>query len=120
MSSPYVPQPYNERLDSLVDLPTPASPQLLAMNSSGRVVDGSTFESVSKNVSGYPSSITYNSDGSVNTVTYTLPSGSIVKTFSYSSGNVSTIVLSGSTPSGISLTKTLTYTGDNITGVSYS
>ena len=79
-----------------------------------------SFESVAANALGYPATIAYNSDGSVNTVTYTVPAGTIVKTFSYSGGNVSAIVLSGNTPSGISLTKTLTYTGDDITGVSYS
>ncbi len=36
--SAYVPQPYNERLDSLVDISTPSSTVALAMNSSGDVV----------------------------------------------------------------------------------
>jgi len=36
--SAYVPQPYNAKLDSLADIATPASTQLLAMNSSGQVI----------------------------------------------------------------------------------
>jgi len=36
------PQPYNTKLQSLADLATPASTQLLAMNSSGAVVDGTS------------------------------------------------------------------------------
>jgi len=38
--SAYVPQPYNARLDTLVDLSTPETTHLLAINSSGSLVDG--------------------------------------------------------------------------------
>jgi hypothetical protein len=80
---------------------------------------GQTFETISKNLKGYPATITYSS-GQIATIVYTIATGNITKTLAYSSGNVSTIVLSGGTPSGISLTKTLTYTSGDLTGVAYS
>jgi len=43
--SAYVPQPYNERLDSLADLTAPSLTGLLAMNSSGDLVEGGTVQS---------------------------------------------------------------------------
>jgi len=48
--SAYVPQPYNTKLQSLADLATPASTQLLAMNSSGAVVDGSANPVITGNL----------------------------------------------------------------------
>lgn len=41
-------------------------------------------------------------------------------TLTRTSGSITSIVLSGSTPSGILLTKTLTYTGGVVTGIVYS
>lgn len=77
------------------------------------------FETVSKNLKTYPYSLVYGVDG-VSTITYTTPSGNVVKTFNYTLGILTSIVLSGSTPSGIELTKTLTYTGADLTSVAYS
>jgi len=79
-----------------------------------------TFESVSKNLNSYPYVITY-SGADINYITYTLGGGlTIVKTFNYTSGDITSIVLSGSTPSGISLTKTLAYSGGNVSSITYS
>lgn len=78
-----------------------------------------TFESVANNLRSYPSSIAY-SGGLPSVISYTTPSGTITKTLTYSSGKVTSIVLAGATPDGIELTKTLSYTGDNLTGVAYS
>ena len=44
----------------------------------------------------------------------------ITKTFAYSGGNLTTVTLSGATPGGIDLVKTLSYTGSDLTGVAYS
>jgi hypothetical protein len=78
------------------------------------------FETVSKNLRNYPYALVYGIDG-VSTITYDLGGGlSIVKTFNYVLGVLTTIVLSGDTPSGIELTKTLSYTGADLTSVAYS
>lgn len=79
-----------------------------------------SFERTNKNLKSYPATLAYSGSGDLSTITYTVPGGTIVKTFNYTAGNLTSIVLSGNTPSGISLTKTLTYTTGNLTGVSYS
>lgn len=81
--------------------------------------ESSSFERISKNLSAYPYSINYSGDN-ISTIVYTLPSGTITKTFNYSGDNLSSIVLSGDVPSGIQLTKTFNYTGENLTSVAYS
>lgn len=78
-----------------------------------------TFETVSKNLKAYPASMNY-SDGLLTSIVYTVPDGTIIKTFGYTGGQLTSIVLSGDTPSGIDLTKTLTYTGGALTGVNYT
>jgi len=79
-----------------------------------------TFESVSKNLKAYPYEIAY-SGGNVSTITYDLGGGmSIVKTFGYTSGDVTTVVLSGDTPTGIDLTKTIAYVGGDVDTINYS
>ena len=81
---------------------------------------GEEFETVSKNLKSYPYVLTYGVDG-IDTITYDLGGGqSVVKTFNYTLGVLTSIVLSGNTPSGIELTKTLSYTGADLTGVVYS
>ncbi len=81
---------------------------------------GDSYETISKNLKAYPATLAYGGTGDLNTITYTVPSGTITKTFNYTAGDLTSIVLSGNTPSGINLTKTLTYTIGNLTGVSYS
>ena len=44
----------------------------------------------------------------------------IVKTFNYTGADLTSIVLSGYTPGGISLTKTLTYSAGELVGITYS
>ena len=81
---------------------------------------GSTFETVSKNLNAYPATLAYSS-GLLSTITYNLGGGlTIVKTFNRTGSNLTSIVLSGYTPGGISLTKTLTYSSGNLVGISYS
>lgn len=76
-----------------------------------------TFETVSANLKAYDYTINYDGNGDVTSIVY---SNGVTKTLNYTSGDVTSIVLSGSTPSGISLTKTLTYTSGNVTGITYS
>ena len=80
----------------------------------------STFEIVNKNLYAYPAALNYNGSGDITSVVYTVPGGTITKTLNYTSGDLTSIVLSGNTPAGINLTKTLNYTAGNLTGVSYS
>jgi len=86
----------------------------LEQNSSGST---NSFETVSANLSAYDYTINYNVAGDVESIVY---SNGVTKTLNYTSGDVTSIVLSGSTPSGIELTKTLTYTGGDVTGITYS
>lgn len=78
------------------------------------------FESTSKNLKSYPATISY-SDGKVSAVEYDLGAGqAITKTLSYSGGFLTTVTLSGDTPSGIDLIKNLVYTDGALVGFSYS
>ena len=78
-----------------------------------------TFESVSKNIKSYPYELNYTGD-TLTSMVYTVPAGTITKTFNYTGDILNTIVLSGDTPSGISLTKTFTYVGGNVSEIIYS
>jgi hypothetical protein len=78
-----------------------------------------TFETVSKNLKSYPVAFNYTS-GTLTSLVYTLPSGTITKTLTYTSGVLTSISLSGTVPSGIDLTKNLVYTSGTITSITYS
>jgi hypothetical protein len=78
-----------------------------------------TFETVSQNLEALPKSITY-SQGLVATIVYAAAGGPITKTFNYTLGNLTSLVLSGNVPGGVALTKTLTYSSNDLVGVSYS
>lgn len=79
------------------------------------------FEVVSKNLKSYPSTLGYDQAGKLSTITYTTPTGPVVKTFLYTSGKLTSIVLSGAgLPTGIATVKTLTYSGNRLTGLTYS
>jgi len=78
------------------------------------------FEEVSRNLKSYPYVISYNGDD-ISYITYNLGGGkSITKTFNYTLGVLTSIVLSGDTPASIELTKTLSYTGVDLTSVTYT
>jgi hypothetical protein len=78
---------------------------------------GSSFETVSKNLSSVGATLAYNGAGDLASITYA--SGAI-KTLNYTGDKLTSIVLSGSIPPGIDTTKTLSYTGDDLTGITYS
>lgn len=78
---------------------------------------GDSFETVSSNLSSYANTLNYDGNGDITSIEY---SNGVTKTFNYTDGDITSIVLSGSTPSGIALTKTLTYTDGDVTGITYS
>jgi hypothetical protein len=79
-----------------------------------------TFETVSKNLKNYPYVITYDGDD-IDFITYDLGGGDeIIKTFNYTLGVLTSLVLSGDTPYGITLIKTFGFTGEDLTSVVYS
>lgn len=78
-----------------------------------------TFETVSRNLRAYPYVLNY-TWSLLTTIVYTLPTWIITKTFNYTSWYISSIVLSGDVPSGIKLTKTITYSAGILTSVTYS
>ena len=77
------------------------------------------FESVSKNLKSWDSTLNYTL-GSLTSIVYTDGTDTITKTFNYTGPKLTSIVLSGDTPSGIELTKTLNYTTGVLTSISYS
>jgi hypothetical protein len=78
-----------------------------------------TYETVSKNLASWDATYAYTL-GVLDTITYTDGVDTIVKTFGYTLGVLTSITLSGDTPGGIELVKTLTYTGADLTSVDYT
>ena len=79
-----------------------------------------SFETFAKNLRAYPASFGYAVDGTLETVAFTTPDGTVTKTLGYASGQLVTLTLSGALPSGIDTVKTLVYAGDSLASVSYS
>ena len=78
------------------------------------------YETVARNLSSFPYTFSYDDD-ELSSITYTIGGGrSVVKTFNYTNGVLTSIVLSGNTPNNINFTKTFAYEGDSLTGVTYS
>jgi len=79
-----------------------------------------SFEVTSKNLKAYPAALTW-TNGQLTSMEYSLGGGlSVTKTLNYSGGQLDSIVLSGDTPGGINLTKSLTWVNGTLTEVSYS
>lgn len=77
-----------------------------------------SFETVSANLSAYDNELNYDINGNITDIVY---SNGVTKTFNYTGDDITSIVLSGSTPSGITLTKTLTYTVDgDVESIAYT
>jgi hypothetical protein len=105
-----VSQPIQSNYWGLIDLINTVDTSLFLSNE---------FESISKNLKSYPYVITYiGSD--IDYITYITDTGTIIKTFNYTLSVLTSLVLSGDTPSGIELTKTLHYSGSDLTSVTYS
>lgn len=108
-------------IGTVAEVRSPGNPTVINLiNHSSSSGSAEAFETVSKNLKSYPYTITYGIDG-IDEITYDLGGGqTIVKTFNYTLGVLTSIVLSGDTPDGILLTKELSYTGDDLTAVTYS
>jgi hypothetical protein len=79
-----------------------------------------TFETVSRNLNAYPYIINRSND-TISNVVYTVPgSGIITKTFSYSSGLITSIAIYGPAIGPKTFAKNLTYVGTSVSGASYS
>jgi hypothetical protein len=93
--------------------------QLSGFTISGVTVEERSFETVSKNVKAYPYTMNRIGD-TLENIVYDLGGGkTITKTFNRTGEKLTTIVLSGDTPSGIHLTKQFNYTGDILTSITY-
>lgn len=79
-----------------------------------------SYETVSKNLKDYDYDISYTGGGDIDEINYNTPSGTITKTFNYTGSDLTSIVLSGATPTGIKLTKSFTYSGGDLVAVIYS
>jgi hypothetical protein len=88
-------------------------------NGSGGSSEGfikDSFETVSKNLDSANALYQY-TDGELTSITY---ANGVIKTFSYSQGNLSSVTLSGNTPQGITLVKSFAYQNDNLSSTTYS
>lgn len=110
--------------EELVSPPVPNNANIInssvvVAGNSGGTTSGvaESFETVSKNLDATDALYAYNLAGDLETVTY---ASGVIKTLNYTSGVLTSVVLSGTTPSGIDLTKSFTYTSGNLTQVTYS
>jgi hypothetical protein len=85
-----------------------------SVSSGGGGGGGSTFESISKNLNSLDFELTY-SGGNLSQVVY---ENGVVKTFNYTGGNLTSVVLSN-LPGGLTMTKVLSYTNNELAEVSY-
>lgn len=86
----------------------------IAASGGGGAAD--SFETVNKNLSAADATFSY-SGGQIDSIAYV---NGITKTFTYGPDGPTTIVLSGSTPGGIDLTKTLAYSAGQLSSFTYS
>lgn len=96
---------------------------LYNMSSSGVTGDylNETFETINKNLKQYPGNYYYNNSGELTGVHYTISDSSYInKVYYYNSGILSSITLTGNPLPSTTLTKLFYYSGEVITGVSYS
>ena len=79
-----------------------------------------TFEALSKNIKSYPYALV-RTGSTITSIQYTTPSTDIItKTFNYTSGKISSISITGVPLANVVYTKTLAYSGADITGASYT
>jgi hypothetical protein len=79
-----------------------------------------TFETLSKNLSAYPYSIT-RLGSTIDSVVFSTPGAtSVTKKFKYTAGVLQSIAISGTLLGSTVYTKNLTYSGTSISGASYS
>lgn len=75
-----------------------------------------SYETISRNLDPRDATFGYDAEGRLITVNY----GDITKTLAYTGDQLTTVTLSGNVPTGMNLTKTLAYDVDGrLTGYSY-
>tara|TARA_R110000737_G_scaffold244448_1_gene255337 strand:+ start:2556 stop:3176 length:621 start_codon:yes stop_codon:yes gene_type:complete len=77
------------------------------------------YETISKNLDSWDAILSYTL-GNLIAITYSDGIFTIIKTFNYTVGDLTSIVLSGDTPLQIDLTKTFTYSSGDIIGWAYT
>lgn len=75
-----------------------------------------SFETVSRNLSAVGAVLSY-SGQDLASVTY---ANGVIKSFTYGPDGLASVTLSGAIPDGIATVKTLTYTGGNLTAITYT
>lgn len=103
--------------DKISKIPKPKFSSGARSSSSSSSGVAESFETVSNNLPASNATLNYNGSGDITSIVY---SNGITKTFNYTGEDITSIVLSGSTPSGITLTKILSYTSGDVTGITYS
>ena len=79
-----------------------------------------TFETISKNIKSFDCTFNYTSDD-LTSIDYNTITGVITKTFNYTLGELSSIVLSGILPQNINLSKIFTYnTNGDLININYT
>lgn len=79
----------------------------------------SSFETINKNLSGYPSTLSY-TNGKLTSVIYNLNTGTITKNLTYTEDLLTSISLSGDLFPGLLLTKNLIYQDNRLIQTNYS
>ena len=103
----------------MTGLPAPSSASDAATKA---YVDGmsggsaATFETVSKNLPASDATFNYTGED----LTSIVYASGITKSFTYGVDGLETITLSGATPGGIDLVKTLSYVSGNLASIAYS
>ncbi len=110
---------YEKRNAVLLGQPSAAPKVVLNFGRGPQGLPGSavpSFESINKNLSSSDMTIAMVGE-EIGSITY---ANGIVKTFAYGPNGLASVTLSGNVPGGISLTKTLLYSGGNLAGATYS
>jgi len=77
-----------------------------------------SYETITKNLNSYPYTINY-SGTYISNIVYTVPGGTITKTYSYGNSLISSVALTGSVLPHV-FTKNLVYTGNSVTSATYT
>jgi hypothetical protein len=79
-----------------------------------------TFSAYQKNLFDLPITATQYTGDRLDSITYGSGPQAYTVTLGYTGDKITTVTLSGAIPAGIPTVKTISYTGDNITGTSYA
>ena len=97
-----------------------ALPDTLAGYGITDALSNALFELYNQNMVSLPITGETSTGDRINSLTYGTGPSAFTRTFGYTGDRLTSITLSGAIPSGMPTVKTLTYTGNRITGTSYS